>query len=168
MLQVALVPPEDVARALEPFRRLHDPAFHRHAPRIALTPAFDGPEDDALARRFDAFRAPSALVAFGPPSAHGEALVLPVLDEARRVAALSAALRDAVLPASARLLADAGPPSLRIGLFAGAAERELARRSFEAAVPRVPAFVARDVVLLLEDARGLWHEVRRTALSDPL
>jgi hypothetical protein len=167
VFQVVVVPPGEVAAALEPFRRLHDPAFHRHPPHLPLTAPFDAADGDALARRFAEFRAPSVLVAFGEPRAEGAALVLPALDEAGRIAALADALRDAVLPLAARVACGPPPPALRIGLFGSDAERELARRAFAATVPSVPAFVAAEIALLLEDVRGLWHEIRRVALAHP-
>lgn len=165
MLQVVVVPPEEVVAALEPFRRLHDPAFHRHPPYLALTPLFDAADGEALVRRLERFRGASAVVTFDEPRPLGAALVLPVKDEAGCVATLAAGLRDEVLPTSAKLADGAAAPALRIGLFASDAERELARRGFGAAVPRVPAFVAREIALLLEDARGLWHEMRRVRLD---
>lgn len=167
MLQVVVVPPEDVISALEPFRRLHDPAFHRHAPHLSLGAPFDAGDGDLLVRRFLAFRAPSVLVTFDAPAADGSALVLPVKDEAGRFAELTAAVRDGVLPPSARVAAPGPAPSLRIGLFASESERELARRAFGATVPRVPGFVAKSLTLLLEDVRGLWHEVRSVPLTLP-
>lgn len=167
MLQVAVVPPADVVAALEPFRRLHDPAFHRHPPYLALTQAFETSDGDALVRRLDRVRAASFVVTFDAPRAIGQALVLPARDEAGRIAAVLAALRDDVLPTSAKLAETPVVPALRIGLFTSDAERELARRSFEATVPAVPGFVATELTLLLEDARGLRHEMRRIALTPP-
>jgi 2'-5' RNA ligase len=167
VFQVVVVPPEDVVAALEPFRRLHDPAFHRHPPHLALTGPFDAGDAEALLRRFLAFSAPSVLVTFDDPRAEGSALVLPVRDEAGRVAALAAAVQDAVLPVGMRLRGEPFVPHLRVGVIAGDAEREMARRAFTASVERVPAFVASDATLLVEDVRGLWHEVRRVELAAP-
>lgn len=167
MFQVVVAPPEDVVAALEPFRRLHDPAFHRHPPHIALTPTFDAADGDALLQRFLTFRGPSVLVTFDGPRTEGSALVLPVLDEAGRVAALGAAVREAVMPAPARALAEAIRPSLRIGHFATDAERELARRAFTASGDGIPAFIAKEATLLVEDVRGLWHGLRTVELLPP-
>jgi len=167
VLQIVVVPPPEVVEALEPFRRLHDPSFHRSAPLLALTQPFETLDARGLHRRLDRFRAPSLLVTFDEPRALGAALVLPARDEAGRIAATAAALRERVLPSSASLLDDGMPPSLRIGLFGSDAERELARRSFSATVPRVPAFVATELTLVLDDARGLRHETRRVALAPP-
>lgn len=164
---MVVVPPEEVVAALEPFRRLHDPAFHRHPPHLALSGPFDVADGDALLRRFTGFVAPSALVTFSDPCSDGQALVLPVRDEAGKVAALAQLTRVHVMPVSARLRDSALAPSLRVGVFSSDAERELARRSFAATVPRVPGFIAADVALLVEDVRGLWHEVRRQPLTLP-
>lgn len=165
MFQIVLLPPDGVVAALEPFRRLHDPAFHRHPPHLALSGTFDAGDGDALLRRFTEFRGASVLVTFDDPRADGGALVLPVRDEAGRLAALAASVRAAVLPVTARVRDDAALPSLRIGLFPSDAERELARRAFAATVPRLPGFVASEVALLVEDVRGLWHELRRAPLG---
>lgn len=165
MFQVVLVPPEDVVAALEPFRRLHDPAFHRHPPHLTLAGPFDAADAVALRRRFGDLRAPSVLVTFDDARIDDAALVVPVRDEAGCVAALAAAVRDAVLPVSARVREEAFAPLLRIGILANGAERELARRSFAAAVPRLPPFVATEAALLVEDVRGLWHEVSRVSLG---
>src|SRR6185436_16343124 len=89
---------------IEPFRRLHDPAFHEIGAHVVLAPPFDDDAPDALLRRFLAFEPPGTLdLSFGAPAARGRALTVPVLDADGRVGAVVRALREAVLPLAARL-----------------------------------------------------------------
>jgi hypothetical protein len=158
-VQLVLLPPPDAVRVLEEFRRLHDPAFHRVAAHVPLLPPFDA--GDAVLRRFDAFDADGFDVALGAATVVGEALCLPVVRGRDDVVGLLGALASALLPP----LAEVPPrtPALRVGLFGGAAEAELARRAL-ATVELTAAWPVRDVTLLVEDVRGLWHLLRNRRL----
>lgn len=162
MFQIVVFPGAEETAAIEPFRQLHDPSFHEIPAHVVLAPRFDDADPEALVRRFLAFEAPGTLdLSFGAPVAIGRALVIPILDPDGRFGAVIRALRDAVLPTSARLHEPGDAPGLRIGVFPSDAELELARRGWLATSPRPTGFRAAEIVLLLEDERGLWHEVRR-------
>ena len=100
-------------------------------------------------------------LAFAEPRAVGRALCVPIADGDGRVARLVHRLRESVLPLSARMQRNAEAPSLVIGLLGSDAELELARRSLDAAAPPFPEFAPDSLVLLMDDVRGLWHEVHR-------
>ncbi len=162
MFQIVVFPGDEETAAIEPFRRLHDPAFHEIGAHVVLAPPFDDAEPDALIRRFLAFEAPGSLdLSFGAPVGRGRALAVPVLDPSGRVGAVARAIRETVLPLSARMQENPDEPAVRLGLFPSDAELELARRAWLATSPRPTGFRAAELVLLLEDERGLWHEVRR-------
>jgi hypothetical protein len=161
--QVVVLPPDGSMTGIEELRRLHDPAFHRIGAHVALLPPFDG-DADAVTRRFDGLDAGGAFeLRFGAPAVVGDALCLPVADGEAAVRALRARLAESLLGP----LGDAptAAPSLRVGLFGGDAEIELARRSLGTLPPPAPWSV-REIVLLVEDVRGLWHEVRRKRLDE--
>ena len=161
MFQVVVLPPPDLAAAIEEFRRLHDPAFHRVGAHVPVLPPFDS-DDPALADRFDATAARGAFdVELAAATAAGQSLGLPVVRGRDELAALRAAFAAALLPALTEL--PGAPPSLRVGLFGTAAEMELARRTLEGRVA-VASWRVEDVVLLVEDVRGLWHPLRRKRL----
>jgi hypothetical protein len=162
VFQVVVLPPPDLAAAIEEFRRLHDPAFHRVGAHVPVLPPFDS-GDVALADRFDATGAGGAFdVELGAAAAAGQALGLPVVRGRDELAALRNAFAAALLPALTELPAAA--PSLRVGLFGAAAEMELARRTLDGRVaPR--AWRVDEVALLVEDVRGLWHPLRRKQLA---
>lgn len=162
MFQVVVLPPPEVATAIEEFRRLHDPAFHRVGAHIAVLPPFDA-DEAALAPRFDGTDAGAAFdIELGAACAAGQALALPVERGRERFAALRSAFATALLPVLTEL-PDAAP-SLRVGLFGGPAELELARRTLEGRVA-APAWRVAEVTLLVEDVRGLWHPLRRKPLA---
>lgn len=164
MFQIVVFPPEPAAAAVEPFRRLHDPAFHRVAPHVALVPPFE--ENDALGlrARLAAFRPPpSPTIGFGPPCVQGRSLCLPVAEGEAGLADVVAALCSEVLPLAARLQRNGDVPSLRVGLLGSEPELELARRSLRAALPEIAPFRPDAIVLLMDDVRGLWHEVQRVS-----
>ncbi len=163
-----MLPPAESLTHVEELRRLHDPAFHRIAAHVALLPPFDA-ADPSLPARFDAFDGgPTFDASFGEPLVQGDALCLPLARGDGELRALRDRLADALLGPADALLgpADEPPrasPSLRVGLFGSAAEAELARRALST-LPRPAPWTVVDVVLVLEDVRGLWHEVRRRAL----
>ena len=152
-----MLPPPASTGPVEELRRLHDPAFHRVAAHIPLLPAFEA-NAATLLQRFEAVRFAAFDASLGPPCAAGSALCLPVEQG-------SEAMRDLTAALAAALLGPLGEPprtapALRVGLFGSDAELELARRAL-ATLPPPPPWTVRDIVLLLEDVRGLWHEVRR-------
>jgi hypothetical protein len=162
VFQVVVLPPPDALPDIEEFRRLHDPAFHRVGAHIALLPPFEAP-GDTLLERFDAVRfGPSFDVAFGPAAAAGRALQLPVAGPDGVLRALQEELAAALLPAHVER--PSAPPALRCGLLGGEAEMELARRALTT-LPAPAGFTVREVTLLLEDVRGLWHVVRQKRLA---
>jgi len=159
--QVVVFPPPDALGALDQFRRLHDPAFHRGPAYLPLTPPFD-PTDGALLARFDTFHGPRRFeVTLGPAEARGNALVLPPRRGGAQLGRLAGALADDLL----REGQEAQPtnPALRIGFFGSEAELELARRAL-GTTPATEPFRVREVALLMEDERGLWHAVRTRRL----
>ena len=161
MFQIVVFPPEETRAAVEAFRRLHDPAFHRVAPHVPLAPPFEDADATGLRRRLAAFRpGPAPTLAFEEPRAFGRALCVPVGDGNGRLAASVRALRETVLPLSARLQQNGDAPALRVGLLGTAAELEMARRAFVAASPPLAPFTPDAIVLLMDDVRGLWHEVQ--------
>lgn len=165
MLQIVVFPPEDAAAAIEPFRRLHDPAFHQVGAHVALVPPWDDGDHAAVVRKLGDFTPPGTLdVSFGAPEARGRSLALPVLDPDGRVGAFVRTLAARALPTSALVGERAVAPALRLGLFVSDAELELARRAW-LAEPRPRGFRARELVLLFDDVRGLWHEARRFSLE---
>jgi len=155
-----VLPPADVMREIEELRRLHDPAFHRVAAHVSLLPPFEA-ADVALLERFDSFHEPGGFdVELGATSASGRALALCATRGDAELRALQSALAAALLPP---LVEPPGlAPALRVGLFGGDAEMELARRAM--ATLEAPAFAVTEVALLLEDVRGLWHPVRTSKL----
>ena len=159
--QVVVFPPDDVQTPVEAFRRLHAPAFHRLSAHLPLLPPFEAP-DAGLLERFDAFASQGAFeVSLGPAEARGRALVLPVSDGALRIEALRKDLAAALLPP---LEPEEGEsPAVRLGLFASESELELARRTAQA-VRELPSVRVNAVTLLLQDERGIWHEVRTRRL----
>jgi len=161
VFQIVVFPPEETRAAVEPFRRLHDPAFHRVSPHVTLVPPFEEADARALRGRLAAQRsvAPATLT-FAEPRVLGRALCVPVDDGDGRLAAFLRGLRDSVLPLSARLQENDDVPSLRVGLLGTDAELELARRSFVATAVRLAPFAPESLVLLMDDVRGLWHEVQ--------
>jgi hypothetical protein len=162
VFQVVVLPPAETMREVEEFRRLHDPAFHRVAAHLPLVAPFE-PLDADLVARFDALRGAAAFdVTWGPAAVAGRALVLPVSDGEAQVDLLRAALTAELAPP----LADTPrlAPALRLGLFGGDAEIELARRAFST-LPPPPGFRVRELSLLVEDERGLWHAVRERRLG---
>jgi hypothetical protein len=164
VFQVVVLPPAESTRDVEEFRRLHDPAFHRIGAHLVLVPPFDATEE-AVVVRFDAMELrPAFDVAFGPPVANGHALALAVTGGAAALAALRGDVATALLPPHVER--PDGAIALRAGLLGGDAELELARRAL-ATLPPPEAFTVREVVLLLEDVRGLWHDVRRRRLPPP-
>jgi len=155
--QVALLPPDHVRDALDAFRRIHDPAFHKAPVLLPVLPPFEPGE--GLSDRFDAFTGAARFtVSLGPARAEGRALVLPVEDGVLQLVALRLAVAAAVLGPH-----DPCPDTssaLRIGLFSTDAELELARRAL-GTYPMPEPFEVELVSLLREDERGLWHEVRK-------
>jgi hypothetical protein len=162
VFQVVVLPPAESLRGVEELRRLHDPAFHRIAAHVALLPPFDA-DDASLPARFDAAAAgPAFDSAFGAPLVHGDALCLPLARGDAEMRALRGRLAAALLgPADEPPRA---PLSLRVGLVGSAAEGELARRALSTLPPPAP-WTVDSVVLVMEDVRGLWHEVRRRTLG---
>ena len=157
-----MLPPAESTRDVEEFRRLHDPAFHRIGAHLVLLPPFDA-TNDSLVGRFDAMELrPAFDVAFGPPVATGHALALAVTVGGAALHALQGDLAAALLPPLVERPNAAA--ALRVGLFGSDAELELARRAL-ATLPPPDTFTVRDVVLLLEDVRGLWHDVRHRRLA---
>jgi hypothetical protein len=162
VFQVVVLPPPEVAAAIDEFRRLHDPSFHRVGAHVAVLAPFDS-DDAALADRFESADAGAPFdVELGAASAAGQSLGLPVARGRDRIAALRSAFAAAILPPLTEL-PDAAP-SVRVGLFGGAAEMELARRALEIRVAAA-AWRVDEVVLLVEDVRGLWHPLRRKRLA---
>jgi hypothetical protein len=157
VFQVVVLPPEGSTRDVEELRRLHDPAFHRIGAHVPLLPPFDS-EASALVARFDAFRFAPFEIELGAPAVHGAALSLAVTRGDDDLRALRDALASRFLgPADER---PSAAPSLRVGLLGGAADLELARRSLST-LPAPAAWRVDEIVLMVEDVRGLWHEVRR-------
>lgn len=168
MLQIVVFPPEDAAAAFEPFRRLHDPAFHQVGAHVPLVPPWDDGDHAAVVRKLGDFESPGTLdLSFGAAEARGRALVLPVLDPAGRIGAFVRALSAQALPTSALVGERASTPALRLGLFVSDAELELARRAW-LSEPRPGGFRAGEFVLLFDDVRGLWHEARRFPCGPPV
>jgi hypothetical protein len=164
VFQVVVLPPAESTHGVEEFRRLHDPAFHRVGAHLPLVPPFDAAEDAVLGR-FDAMELrPAFDVAFGAPVASGQSLSLPLTAGEAALRALSGDVAEALLPPHAERPNAAA--ALRVGLFGTDAELELARRAL-ATLPPPGAFTVREVVLLVEDVRGLWHDVRRRRLAPP-
>ncbi len=162
MFQVVVLPPPDAVLVIEEFRRLHDPAFHRIGPHLPLLPPFE-PGNATLLERFDGFRGGAGFdVEFGPPTAAGRALCLPAERGQAELRALRTVLAAALLPPLTE--APDGPIVLRAGLFGSDAELELARRAMTV-TGGVPAWSVREITLLLEDERGIWHAVRRKRLA---
>ncbi len=160
MLQVALIPPPEALGPAELFRRLHDPGFHRLPAHVTLLPPFEPVRRDVL-ERFDAFDAAPFRARLGAPFETGTTLWLAFVEGGDAVAALRRALADALLDPLAPPAA--APAALRIGHFSSAAELELARRGLAADLA-LPEFRVDTLTLLLEDRRGLWHDVRLRAL----
>lgn len=160
MYEVALLPPPEALGDVEPFRRLHDPAFHRLPAHVALLPPFEPIRRDVLAQ-FDAFRAAPFDARLGNAHAQGTSLVLDLVEGAAETLRLRAALHEALLDPAAPHAGE--PPVLRIGHFPSAAALELARRGFDHDQELAPFRVDR-VTLLLEDVRGIWHPVRERVL----
>jgi hypothetical protein len=160
-VQVVVLPPPATTAAVEEFRRLHDPSFHRLPAHVPLLPPFEAEREDLLAR-FDSLRGCAPFeAALGPPQACGAALVLPLTAGAAELAALRQSLAQELLgPLGA---APEGAPAMRVGLFGSDAERELARRAL-ASLPAPAAFTVEEATLLLEDVRGLWHPIRARRL----
>ncbi len=166
MYQIVAFPDAADAAGIESFRRCHDPSFHEIAAHVALAPPFREDDPAGLVRRFLSFDRTGPLeMMFAPPESRSRALLLPVLDGAGRVSAAVGAIRDSVLPLSARLGRADGSVALRLGLFASDGEAELARRAWLATEGLPTGFRAGALTLLLADERGLWHEVRKLALS---
>jgi hypothetical protein len=164
VFQVVVLPPAESTRDVEEFRRLHDPAFHRIGAHLVLVPPFDATSETLIAR-FDAMELrPAFDVAFGPPVANGHALSLAVTHGEAALRALQGDVAAAILPP--HIERPNGAVALRVGLLGGDAELELARRALATLAPPA-AFTVREVVLLLEDVRGLWHDVRRRRLAPP-
>jgi hypothetical protein len=162
VFQVVVLPPPDEALVLEEFRRLHDPAFHRIGPHLPILPPFE-PEGTTLIERFDGFRGAGGFeVEFGPPTALGRALCLPAERGQAELRALRTALAASLLPPIAE--APDGPIVLRAGLFGSDAEIELARRAM-ATTGGVRPWLVREITLVLEDERGIWHAVRRRRIG---
>ena len=160
MYQVAIIPPVEALGAIEQFRRLHDPGFHRVPAHVPLLPPFEPVRRDVLAR-FDALRAPAFDARLGAPTIHGTSLVLTLADGAEQTEALREFLHTALLdPAAPSAVAE---PVLLIGHFPSAAALELARRGL-VATDSLPQFAVTQVTLLLEDVRGIWHPVRERVL----
>ena len=159
MFQVVVLPPPGSMGPVEELRRLHDPAFHRVAAHIALLPAFEA-ATAALNERFDAIAFEPFDASLGPPAAAGSALCLPIAQGSQEMRRLTSTLATSLLgPLGAP---PRTAPSMRVGLFGSDAELELARRALATLAPP-PPWTVREIVLLLEDVRGLWHEVRRSA-----
>lgn len=155
-----MLPPADSMREIEELRRLHDPAFHRVAAHVTLLPPFDA-DPAATVERFDAFRGGAAFgVELGAATTSGRALCLAPTRGDAELRALQSALAAALLPPLAEPPGLA--PALRVGLFGGDAEMELARRAM--ATLQAPTFEVTEAALLLEDVRGLWHPVRTATL----
>ena len=157
-----MLPPAETMGAIEEIRRLHDPAFHRVAAHLVLLPPFE-PSDASLVERLDALELPPAFpLAFGAPVVCGTSLSLAVAQGADELRELQVALARGLLPSHAAL--PQAPAGLRTGVHSGAAELELARRGLASLDPLAP-FAVRAVSLLLEDVRGLWHEVHQKRLG---
>jgi hypothetical protein len=162
VFQVVVLPPPDLAAAIEEFRRLHDPAFHRVGAHVPVLAPFDS-GDAALADRFDATDTGGAFdVELGAAAAAGQALGLPVARGRDELVALRTAFAAALLPALTELPAAA--PSLRVGLFGSAAEMELVRRTLDGHVA-LRGWRVDEVALLVEDVRGIWHPLRSRRLA---
>ncbi len=156
MYTVAVLPPPEALGEVEQFRRLHDPAFHRAPPHVALLPPFEPIRRDFI-ERFDGISHAAFSMCLGAPVAAEMTLGLGITEGEGHVRRLRAAVVDALLdPPAPR---PSGAPFLRVGVFGTLPELELARRSLST-VDALPAFRVARVTLLLEDVRGLWHAVR--------
>ncbi len=165
MYQVVVLPPPGSLGAVERFRKRHDPAFHRVGAHLPVLPAFEA-RGDGVVREFAGLRGGAPFgIAYGSPAVRGRMLCLPITDGATALRGLRDALAAVFLdPLHSMPEAE---PHLRVGLFASEPELELTRRALVNSQPPEP-FEAQELVLLMEDARGLWHEIgrRRFVVAD--
>jgi 2'-5' RNA ligase len=161
---VVVFPPAEAVAAAEEFRRLHDPLFHRVAAHVAVVPAFSWRTGDeaetrvgeALAR---ARRGPFPATLSGVGRTKEGVVFVRVEEGAPALARLHELLLAALDPPP-----DFEPPPfvpvLGIGRAEGRAEAEFLQR--QVAGHLAPArFSVETLSLVVEDARGLWHERAR-------
>lgn len=160
-------PPAPSVAAAEEFRRLHDPLFHRIAAHVTVVPALDWrPRVDALPRLEeairDAERSPFAVLLSGAGRTKDGTVYVRVEEGDRALGELHG-----------RLLAALGPPPghepppfipvLGLGRAPTVSEAEFLQR--QAAGHLAPVrFAVEHLSVVVEDARGMWHETERLPL----
>jgi len=164
---VVVFPPAEAVAAAEEFRRLHDPLFHRIAAHVAVIPAFTWRTGEEAEERVGRALAegrrgpfPATLSGVGRTT---DGVVFVRVEEGS----------TALARIHERLLRALGPPPdhesppfvsvLGIGRAPGRSEAEFLQRQVAGHLP--PARFSVEVLsLVVEDARGLWHERARFEL----
>lgn len=160
-------PPAASVAAAEEFRRLHDPLYHRIQAHVTVVPAVDWrPRVEALPRLEeairDAERRPFPILLSGAGRTKDGTVYVKVVEGLADLEALHG-----------RLLAALGPPPghepppfipvLGLGRAPTVSEAEFLQR--QAAGHLAPVrFSVEHVSVVVEDARGLWHETERLPL----
>lgn len=164
---VVLFPPARAVSAAEEFRRIHDPLFHRIPAHVTVVPAFGWRSreeaESRIGRVLDgAGPGPFPATLSGVGRTKDGVVFVKVEEGAPALSRIHESLTEALGP----------PPDLELPLFVpvlgvgragGPAEAAFLQRQVAGHLP--PArFSVESVSLVVEDARGIWHERVRLAL----
>lgn len=165
-LAVIVLPPREQASALEEFRQSNDPLFHKIAAHVTVVPPFSGIEPTAAlstlrgvlsARHQEPFE-----ISLGGAGRYDDGVVFVRVGEgAATLTRLHDALSAAVKPTGG-LPPRPFVPHCTVGRGTGPAEAAFLERQAAGRL-RTVRFRVERLILVVEDARGLWLE--RGALS---
>ncbi len=167
-IAVVVFPPAEAVAAAEEFRRIHDPLFHKVAAHVTVVPALGWcSEDKALPRLLGALgvfrQGPFPATLSGVGRTKDGVVFVRVEEGASALSGLNAVLTGALVPPPGLEL-PAYLPVLGVGRSPTPSEAEFLQRQIAGHLAPV-RFSVESLSLIVEDARGLWHERERIPLE---
>lgn len=167
-IAVVVFPPADAVAAAEEFRRLHDPLFHRIPAHVTLVPAIGWRTEEEASPRLaqavaSAAQGPFPATLSGVGRTRDGVVFVRVEEGAAALSSLHARLTAALAPPPGY---EPPPfvPVLGLGRSPGTSEAEFLQRQVAGHLAPM-RFSVEDLALIVEDARGLWHERERLPLG---
>ena len=167
-IAVVVFPPAEAVAAAEEFRRIHDPLFHKVAAHVTVVPALGWrTEEEAGPRLVEALAAagqgPFPANLSGVGRTKDGVVFVRVEEGSATLAALNLRLAAALVPPPGH---EPPPylPVLGIGRTPTPSEAEFLQRQVAGHLAPV-RFSVESLSLIVEDARGLWHERERLPLE---
>ena len=167
-IAVVVFPPAEAVAAAEEFRRIHDPLFHKIAAHVAVVPAVAWCDAEQASGRISEAMRKAGRGTF-PVNLSGagrtrDGTVFVKVDEG---AAALAALHGVLVAALGPPPGWAPPPFvpvMGVGRSPTVSEAEFLQRQLAGHLAPV-RFPVEHLSLVVEDARGLWHEKERFPLA---